>query len=302
MKKKVLIIINPKAGKGKIQKKIPEILKNFPKDKYETKICYTRLDYMPEKIIEENKNNIDLIISCGGDGTLNEVINAVMKLETRPNIGLIPLGTMNDFAKTIGLPKTKMLILEDIDVDKYNLVSSDIGEFNDRYFNYVAAFGAFTDVSYTTSNSLKKVFGRLAYFIVAVKYIPKIRSHKIKLEADGKEIEDKFIYGSISNSKSVAGFKWFKKGEVKVDDGKFEMLLVKSPKNVFQFIDILISILSKNYKEKLFYYFQTDKIVLQIDDDIPWTIDGEYGGKIKDVKIKNNTKQIDYIVPISREF
>lgn len=179
---------------------------------------------------------------------------------------------MNDFARTIKLSTKKTFLAKNI--SEGTIIPSDIGKFNNSYFNYVAAFGAFTPVSYVTSQKLKKRFGKFAYFIIATKYINKIRGYKITIEAEGKKITDEFIFGSISNSKSIGGFEWFKKSGVKINDGEFEMLFIKKPKNIIGYIKTIISILlKKHYKKQHFEYFQTDKIKITSDIGIPWTID-----------------------------
>ncbi len=178
---------------------------------------------------------------------------------------------MNDFAKTIRMSTNKIFLSKHINDSR--LIKSDIGLINDTYFNYVAAFGAFSQVSYVTPGKLKRFFGKIAYFIVALLYIPKIRSYKITIKVDEKEITDKVIYGSISNSKSIGGFKWFKKKGVKINDGKFEILFIKKPKNVLGWIKMLILVGTKKHKPKYFYYFQTDKIEIHSDMNIAWTLD-----------------------------
>lgn len=293
--KKILLIVNPKAGKGTINRKLPKITKNFEKQGYEIKTIYTRPNYTPTEIIRENNEKIDIIICCGGDGTLNELINAIMPLEHRPNISFIPLGTMNDFARTIRMSTSKVFLSKNI--NESNLIPSDIGSFNGKYFNYVAAFGAFTCVAYVTPHKLKRTFGKFAYFIIAIKYLNKIRNYRIKIQTDENEIEDNFIFGSISNSKSIGGFEWFKRKGVKIDDGKFEVLLIKTPKTAGEWLKVIYYLLVKKHDSKFFYYTQTNKIKITSKINIPWTLDGEYGGRCKEVEIENNNKPIKYIIP-----
>ncbi len=272
MPKIMLLIVNPKAGKGTIKRKLPKIIKNFEKRGYEAKTVYTKVDYKPSDILKDNNKEWDLIVCCGGDGTLNELINAVMKLDKKPQIGFIPLGTMNDFARTIKLSTKKTFLAKNI--DEGNIIPSDIGTFNNGYFNYVVAFGAFTPVSYVTSHKLKRRFGKLAYFIVALRYLNKIRGYKLTIEAEGEKVTDEFIFGSISNSKSIGGFEWFKRSGVKINDGEFEMLFIKKPKNIWEYVKTIFAILFKqHYKKQYFEYFQTDKIKITSKTNIPWTID-----------------------------
>ena len=230
-------------------------------------------------------------------GTLNELINAVMKLEKRPQIGFIPLGTMNDFARTIRLSTKKTFLAKNI--DEGNIIPSDIGTFNNSYFNYVAAFGAFTPVSYVTSHKLKRRFGKLAYFIVGIKYLNKIRPYELTIQAEGESVTDEFVFGSISNSKSIGGFEWFKRSGVKINDGEFEVLLIKRPHGIMGYIKTIIAILRKKHgNKKYFEYYQTDKIKISSKTGVPWTIDGEFGGRKKEVEINNIHMAIEYVIPM----
>lgn len=178
---------------------------------------------------------------------------------------------MNDFARTIRMSTNKVFLSKHI--NETRLIKSDIGSFNDVYFNYVAAFGAFTAVPYVTPHKLKKVFGKIAYFIVGAIYLGKIRSYDVKIKVNGKEYNDKIIYGSVSNSKSIGGFKWFKRKGVKINDGKFEVLFIKRPKNIIGWIKTLFLLAVKKHKKKYFYYFQTDKIEIESKQKLTWTLD-----------------------------
>ena len=179
---------------------------------------------------------------------------------------------MNDFAKTIKLSTKKTFLSKNI--DEGTIIQSDIGTFNNSYFNYVVAFGAFTAVSYITTQKLKRKFGKFAYFIVAIKYLNKIRPYTLEIEADNKTVKGEFIFGSISNSKSVGGFEWYKRSGVSINDGKFEMLFIKKPKNWIGYIKTIFAILFKKHsKKEYFEYFKTDKIKIKSGIGIPWTID-----------------------------
>ena len=295
MDRQILLIVNPKAGKGKMQKKITAIEKDLIKTGYNVEIIYTQKKYSAKEVIKKYKKKIDIIICCGGDGTVNDMINGVMELEDKPEISFIPLGTINDFARTIGLNKLRFY-LPDI-LKKYTKKKSDIGKFNKKYFNYVVAFGAFTPVSYVTNQKIKKIFGKLAYFIVAIKYCFKIKTYKIKLEIDDEEIERECIYGSVSNSKSIGGFQWFRKRDISIQDGKFEVLLINKPKYKIQYISILFDIIFKRYQSKNFFYKQGSKIEIESNKHITWTIDGEFGGRTKEAKIINYQEAVTFVIP-----
>lgn len=295
MKKQVLLIVNPKAGKGKIQKKIPEIQQNIVQSGYDVDLIYTQKFVSVTDIIKKYEKKIDIAICCGGDGTVNDLINAIMKLDEKPQMSFIPIGTVNDFAKTIELSKKKFLypgVLK-----KSTKKKSDIGKFNEKYFSYVAAFGAFTPVSYVTGQRLKNVFGKLAYFIVAIKYIWKIKSYEININIDEEKIKQECIYGSVSNSKSIGGFQWFRKRDIAINDGKFELLLIKKPKHKIQYISIILDIIFKRYQSKNFFYKQGTKIKIISEKKLAWTIDGEFGGRTKKAEINNCNKAITFVVP-----
>lgn len=295
MSNQVLLIVNPNAGKGKVQKRIPEIKEDLLKTGYDVDIINTKKNFSSKDIIKEYGKKPDIIICCGGDGTINDLVTAVMNLKSEPKLSFIPLGTINDFARTIGLSRRsyfKKGILEN-----YSEKKADIGQFNEKYFTYVAAFGAFTAVSYVTSQRLKKYLGRLAYFIVGIKYFFKIRSYKINLNIDGEKIEKECIYGSVSNSKSIGGFQWFGKRDISINDGKFEVLLINKPKYKIQYLSIAFDILFRRYQSKKFFYRQGSKIEIISDKSLSWTVDGEFGGRTKDAKISNCKEAVTFIVP-----
>lgn len=295
MDKNILIIVNPNAGKGRIQKKIHKIASNFSKQNYLVDIMYTKRNYSAKDIIKDYKGNLELVICCGGDGTLNDLVNAVMQLPKKPQISFIPLGTMNDFANTMHLYKYKFFVPNNM--KKINQIKTDVGQFNNKYFNYVAAFGAFTMVPYVTKQSLKKVFGKFAYFIVGAKYINKIKAYEVELNVDGQTIKDKFIYGSISNSKSIGGFQWFRKREIDIGDGKYEIVLIRKPKYKIGMLSIVFNIFLKKYNNKNFIYMQGSNIKINPNINLKWTLDGEYGGRKKEVCITNNKQALEYVIP-----
>ena len=214
MSKKMLFIYNPMAGKEQIKNKLSEIIQIFCKEGFEVTIFATRGREDATKIIEKKGERYDYIVCSGGDGTMNEVATGLMKLEKRPICGYIPAGTVNDFASSLKIPrvmKNAASLIADGDV-----FNCDMGKFNDRYFTYVAGFGAFTEVSYQTPQEWKNALGKAAYFIEALKHIADIKPHHMKIEYDGGVIEDEFILGLISNSVSVAGYKYYEKKNIKM--------------------------------------------------------------------------------------
>lgn len=293
----VLTIINPTSGKGKIEQKIDEIKQNIEEQGMQNEIILTQKEKNAKNILDENKENKDLILVCGGDGTLNETVTSMIenKLEN-VTLSFIPLGTTNDLARTLDIP------IKDISITKKLLQTTakriDIGKWNEnRYFCYVAAFGLITDVSYITSQKAKHKYGRLAYYINAIKELVKIPTFKMKLRYDNKHIEDEFIYGGITNSESIAGFKWFAKGEIQLDDGLFEGIFIRKPRTIFGYFKILSSFFKKDYhKNEYILFTQAKNFEIEAEESIKWTIDGEFAGEEKNVKIKNMQKAIELAI------
>ena len=298
MEIKVLVIINPASGKGDILEKTEEIKQNLIKQNMEPDIYFTKKEENAKKIIEEHKEDKDLILICGGDGTLNEAVDAIMSDGNLQNISVsfVPLGTTNDFARSLSIP------IKDINVTSKLLETkakrTDIGKFNEnKFFCYVAAFGLITDVSYTTDIEKKHKYGRLAYYLEALKRLKKIPTYRIKLKYDEKHIKDEFIYGGITNSESIAGFKWFERGEILLDDGEFEGIFIRKPKNIFGYIKILSSFIRKEYSENEYILStRAKKYEIQSEENIAWTIDGEFAGDFKDMTINNEKRAIEFAV------
>lgn len=293
----VLTIINPTSGKGKIEQKIDEIKQNIEEQGMQNEIILTQKEKNAKQILDENKENKDLILVCGGDGTLNEAVTSMIenKLEN-VTLSFVPLGTTNDLARTLDIP------VKDISITKELLQTTakriDIGKWNEnKYFCYVAAFGIITDVSYITSQKAKHKYGRLAYYINAIKELVKIPTFKMKLRYDNKHIEDEFIYGGITNSESIAGFKWFAKGEIQLDDGLFEGIFIRKPRTIFGYFKILSSFFKKDYhKNEYILFTQAKNFEIEAEQSIKWTIDGEYAGEEKNVKIENMQKAIELAI------
>ena len=281
------------VGKEQIKNKLSEIIQIFCKEGFEVTIFATRGREDATKIIEKKGERYDYIVCSGGDGTMNEVATGLMKLEKRPICGYIPAGTVNDFASSLKIPrvmKNAASLIADGDV-----FNCDMGKFNDRYFTYVAGFGAFTEVSYQTPQEWKNALGKAAYFIEALKHIADIKPHHMKIEYDGGVIEDEFILGLISNSVSVAGYKYYEKKNIKMDDGLFEALLIKSLKNPIELQQVLNALLSKQLDAENMCYLSSSFIHIISDDDIQWTLDGEDGGCCKDAYMQNMKEALSII-------
>ena len=293
---KVLTIINPTSGKGNIANYANEIKHNLEKQDMEVNMQLTKKGYNAKKIILDNIEGQDLILICGGDGTFNEAVSAIMETGVQISIAYIPLGTTNDLARSLNMP------IKDISITKKLLESKakvlDIGKFNeDRYFTYIAAFGVMTDVSYKTSQKAKNKYGKIAYYLKAIKELIKIPTYKVKIKFDEEELEGEFIYGGISNSMSIAGFKWFNEEDIDLSDGKFEAIFIRKPKKLSGYFRLINDFRHKDYMvNRDLVYFKASNIQIQTDKNVAWTIDGEYAGDMNFVEIKNINKAIELAI------
>lgn len=305
--RRMLFLINPVAGKSEVNTRIVDIIDEFVKSGFEVVVRTTQYSGEIGTIIPESAGIFDTVVVSGGDGTLNEAANAIMKCDekNRPNLGYIPSGTVNDFAASHKIPSNP--------VEAAKLISGgdikyfDTGVLGEKHFVYVAAFGVFTDVSYQTDQQLKNTFGRMAYFIEGVKRLAHIPSYKMKFECDalteedGKkfmkrlEIDDTFIYGMVTNSKTVGGFKLPDRDEVYLDDGLMEVTLFKTPTNLQERQQIINALLSLEADPKVVYHFQTSHIRCTSEKYVSWTTDGEFGGAYKDVELNIQRKKFAVI-------
>ncbi len=218
-------------------------------------------------------------------------------METREKkvpIGYIPTGTTNDFASSLHISRN---ILEAADTAVNGIpFACDVGRFNEDYFIYIAAFGLFTDVSYETKQSMKNILGHLAYVLEGTKRIFNIPSYRIKVFHDGEEIEDEFIFGMVTNSRSVGGFKGIIGRDVIFDDGEFEVTLMKTPKNPIELNELLGAIVMKQINQERMYSFRSGEIRFESVEEIPWTLDGEFGGVHDHVLVQNKKQGLKIMV------
>lgn len=242
------------------------------------------------KKVRKNAKKYDLVVCSGGDGTLDEVVTGMEQSEVNVPIGYIPAGSTNDFANSLGIPKN---------MDEAARVAvngtpfpCDVGGFNGDTFVYVAAFGLFTEVSYQTSQQMKNILGHAAYILEGAKHLMDITSYRMKVSHDGEIIEDEFIYGMVTNSISVGGFKGISGPDVLLDDGLFEVTLIKNPKNPIELNKILAGLANRENDNELIYSFKTSEMHVESEEEVPWTLDGEFGGSHTDLTITNLNKQI----------
>ena len=294
--KRLLFIYNPHAGKELLKPKLSDIIDIFVKAGYEV-VAYPTQSYRDayRKVSEYDSDEYDLVVCSGGDGTIDEVVTGMMQRDKREPIGYIPTGTTNDFANSLHIPKG-LLRAADNAVNG-TLFPCDVGKFNDDIFVYIAAFGLFTDVSYQTKQEMKNVLGHLAYVLEGTKRLFNVPSYRIKVTHDGETLEDEFIFGMVTNSRSVGGFRNMIGKQVVFDDGLFEVTLIKTPKNPLALQEIVASLLIEQVDTKHMYSFKTGRITFESLQEIPWTLDGEFGGAHDEVTVENLNRQLRIMVP-----
>ena len=289
--KRLLFIINPCSGKGRIRNKLLSVLDIFAKRGYrvETYVTQEALDARRKAVTRGR--SADLIVCSGGDGTLNEVVSGMMELKRLPVLGYIPAGSTNDYAASLGLPRRIENAARLAAEGKAYPV--DVGKFgDDRYFVYIAAFGAFTEVSYLTPQDKKNLLGHQAYMLEAVKSLMDIRGRQMKITWEEGELEGEFLFGMVTNTTSVGGFKGLVSRDVALDDGWFEALFIRMPKNPLDLSGIVSYLFLKEEDNAFVYRFKTRKLKIAAAEDVDWVLDGEFGGKKREVEIENLEKRL----------
>lgn len=290
MSQKLLFIFNPHSGKGLIKNHLVEIIDTMVKADFEVTVYTTQCrGDATNKVLAEAKN-YDRIVCSGGDGTLDEVVTGLIQSGADTPVGYIPAGSTNDFANSLGIPK-EMEKAAVVSVGE-NPFACDIGAFNEDTFVYVAAFGLFTAVSYKTSQQLKNIFGHVAYIMEGMKSLHDVPSYRMQVENDGEVFQDEFIYGMVTNSVSVGGFKGMTGSDVRLDDGLFEVTLIKKPKNPIELNEILACLTNMIDDSDLIYSFKTDEVKITADKPVAWTLDGEFGGEHTETLIQNHKQRI----------
>lgn len=292
--KKLLFIYNPCAGKGTMKNKLSDVIEIFMKADYEVTVYATQREAEATEIVVETGSRYDRIVCSGGDGTLHEVTQGLMQMprDERPVCGYIPAGTVNDFARGLKLPMRVKLAAKVSAKDKVKPV--DIGLMNGKCFTYVSAFGAFTSVSYETSQAAKNLLGRTAYILQGMAQLGNIKAYHAVIQTDKETIEDDFIFGMVSNARSIGGFSFFKNGLVSLNDGLFEGVFIRKPKNPLELQAVLNSFVKLTPNEQILG-FHSKRFVITSEEEIPYTLDGENGGSFKRTEIECCYRAIDYV-------
>lgn len=281
--KTLLYIYNPVSGKGQAASKITSVLEYYTKKGYLVTVYPMYQPGDAATMIENYLDMYDLVVCVGGDGTLHQAVEGYGKTEKKKGFGYIPTGSTNDFAKNLNIPQNFNQAMQmTLEGKEYQI---DIGDFSGEKFIYVAAFGLFTDVSYKTPQKQKNMLGHVAYVLEGMKRLPEIKAVKARFEYNGSVTEGEFIVGLITNSSSVAGFKSPVCTDVDLNDGVFELLLVKKPASLIELGNIASELMSGDFKSDAICYAQVSAVHVE-SEPIEWSLDGEYGGIHENLDIR----------------
>ena len=283
--KKLLMIINPKAGKTRTNGPLFDAAAIFSQAGYLIGIRETEKAGDARRFAAEEAGEYDLVVCVGGDGTFNETVSGLMELPECPPVGYLPRGSTNDFAASLHLPAFPPRAAQKIVKGKTHAL--DLGTHNGRYFAYVASFGAFTRTSYAAPQYAKNTLGHLAYIVEGVKDLDSLRPYHCRVEADGEVFEGEFAFGAVCNSTSLGGFIKLDPKCVRLNDGSFELLLLRMPKTPMDFQNLLLALTKMQYDVPGVIFRHVKQVVLTTDDDIPWSLDGEYAPSAPEVVIEN---------------
>ena len=284
--KRMLFVMNPYAGQRRANKYLPEIISIFNRAGYEVVIHMTEGQGDAAKVVEQRAKNVDLVVCCGGDGTFNETVSGLIRSGADVPVGYLPAGSTNDFAASLKLSSNILDASQDIMVGRP--VAYDVGKFGQRYFSYVASFGAFTRASYATPQSVKNALGHTAYLLEGINELSQIRKEHIRMELDDGVVEDDFLFGAVSNSTSVGGLLTLNPKQVDLGDGLFEILLIRAPRNLTELSECLLALQTQNYGNCAMITFRsTRRVRIFANPNMPWTLDGEREEGHKEILAEN---------------
>lgn len=283
--KKMLFVMNPYAGQRRANRYLVDILSIFNRAGYRVEAYMTGARGEATDIVRQYAPEMDLVACCGGDGTFNETVNGLLHSKVNIPVGYIPAGSTNDFAASLGLPTNILQAAETVVTGEPSTL--DVGKFGGRYFSYVASFGAFTRTSYATPQSVKNALGHAAYILGGISELSQLRTEHVKLQLDDEMVEDDFLFGAVSNSTSVGGVLSLDPKQVDLRDGKFEVLLLRSPRELGELSECIRAVQTAEYNCKMLTFTPASRITIWADAGMPWTLDGEMEPGHEEVTIEN---------------
>lgn len=289
----LLLIVNPGAGTKKASKHLAEIISIFNHADFDTHVCITEKYGDAIDAIKKLGSKMDLIVCCGGDGTLNETVTGIIEAGLDLKLGYIPAGSTNDFASSLKLSGDILTAAKQIiDGDAYHY---DVGKFDDRYFTYVASFGAFTKASYATPSNIKNTLGHMAYILGGIQELSNIRAEHIRMELDGEVLEDNYLFGAICNSTSLGGILTLDPCLVDMSDGKLELLLIRAPKDIQELHECIIALTTQKYNCGMITFRSAASIKVETEQELTWSLDGERADASRAFQIEAMEKRIRLI-------
>ena len=296
--KKLIFIVNPKAGKNTLKNKIVEVVDEFSRGGYEVEVYTTKSAEDAENHIAEMGERYDRIVISGGDGSMDNAVSGIMRLKQRtdkvPPLGYIPCGSTNDYARSLCISLDPQIAARQI--VKGIPCPVDIGRLGDRHFIYVAAFGIFTEVSYATPRKMKEALGHAAYVIEGIKSLKSIQTYRVKASFDGRTIEGEFLYGQVTNSRSVGGFRAVGLRDMSFHDGEFECVFIRKPRNPIEVARLLQTVAFNDMKDEFIIYERAKEVIVEGEEIIPWTVDGEYAGDYQTARVENLHSAVELIL------
>lgn len=295
--KKLLFFINPNAGQCEIRDCLMDVAQIFAANGYRISLYPTQAPGELAEVIAREGADYDVVVSVGGDGTLNETTRGLMQLPEgkRPVIGYLPGGTVNDVARTLGLSRSARRAAEQMVTGRP--YAMDVGSFNSGWFNYVAAFGAFTDVSYRTSQEDKRMLGRLAYLLDGTKSLTEIRPIEVEITVNGETRQETVLIGLVTSTTSVGGFAVKGMENVRLDDGLFEVLLIREIRTAKNLSNVVSGLLKQDFSGEEFFFTKAERVEFRFSKETDWTLDGEFGGRVTEAIIQNHKQAVSILVP-----
>ena len=292
--KKMLLIVNPRAGRNKPRGPLFDAAAALSEGGWMLSIRRTTVSGEAAVIAKEEAENYDAIVAVGGDGTLNETVSGLMAAEAPPLLGYLPQGSTNDFAASLHIPSQPQEAAELILKDQPRRL--DIGGWNERYFVYVASFGAFTKTSYTASQTAKNALGHFAYILEGMKDLNSLRPYQVRITADGEVLDGEYLFGAVCNSTSIVGLMKLNPERVVLDDGLFELLLIPNPTNAQELQDLVRALLNQEYDSQGLVFRHVSALRLETEEDLPWSLDGEYAPSLPAVDIQNHRQVLTMLL------
>ena len=285
MEKKLLFLVNPKAGRSKSRGPLFDAVSVFGQAGYLVRVHETTAAGDAARTAAAQGAAYDLVVAAGGDGTLNETVSGLMQLEQPPLLGYLPQGSTNDFAASLHIPGDPAEAARAI--VRHQVRTLDIGQWNQRNFVYVASFGAFTRSSYAAPQAAKNALGHFAYILEGMKDLSTLRPYSLRIEADGETLDGDYLFGAVSNSTSIGGLMKLDPARVVLDDGRFELLLIPNPKTPAGLQNLIFALLNQDYTSGGVVFRHVSHLHLETQEDLPWSLDGEYAPSVPSVDIVN---------------